>query len=75
MEDEEATTSVQEVYSRVTPTIENILRGNDDRELHLEILEANQAIEEWQKSHPGKEDMINSIDIKRIEDIVINAHF
>ena len=37
--------------------------------------EANKAIASWQQSHPDKEDMVDLIDIKRIEEIVVNAHF
>ncbi|CAL3963697.1 unnamed protein product [Diplocarpon coronariae] len=29
----------------------------------------------WQQSHPDKEDMVDLIDIQRIEDIVVKAHF
>jgi hypothetical protein len=75
MEDEEATAFIQEVYTRVTPTMEKILSGDDDDKLHMEILDANNAIASWQKSHPDKEDMVDLIDIKRIEDIVVKAHF
>jgi hypothetical protein len=75
MEDEEATAFIQEVYTRVTPTMEKILSGDDDDKLHMEILEANNAIASWQQSHPDKEDMVDLIDIKRIEDIVVKAHF
>lgn len=74
-EDEEATAFIQEVYGRVTPTIVKILSGDDDIKLHLEILEANKAIENWQNSHSDKADMVDSIDIKRIEDIIVKAHF
>ncbi|KFY03277.1 hypothetical protein V490_00233 [Pseudogymnoascus sp. VKM F-3557] len=75
MEDEEATAFIQEVYTRVTPTMEKILSGDDDDKLHMEILEANNAIASWQQTHPVKEDMVDLIDIKRIEDIVVKAHF
>jgi hypothetical protein len=75
MDDEEATTFIQGVYTRVTTTMEKILSGNDDDRLHMEILEANNAISSWQQSHPDKEDMIDLIDIKRIEEIVVKAHF
>jgi hypothetical protein len=75
MEDEEATAFIQEVYTRVTPTMEKILSGDDDNKLHMEILDANNAIASWQQSHPDKEDMVDLIDIKRIEDIVVKAHF
>ena len=75
MEDEEATAFIQEVYTRVTPTMEKILSGDDDNKLHMEILDANKAIAGWQQSHPDKEDMVDLIDIKRIEEIVVNAHF
>jgi len=75
MEDEEATAFIQEVYTRVTPTMEKILSGDDDDKLHMEILEANNAIASWQQSHPDKEDMVDLIDIKRIEDIVVKAYF
>ena len=68
MEDEEATAFIQEVYTRVTPTMEKILSGDDDDKLHMEILEANNAIASWQQSHPDKDDMVNLIDIKRIEE-------
>jgi len=75
MEDEEATAFIQEVYTRVTPTMEKIFSGDDDDKLHMVILEANNAIASWQQSHPDKEDMVDLIDIKRIEDIVVKAHF
>lgn len=75
MEDGEATAFIQEVYTRVTPTMEKILSGNDDSKLHMEILEANNAIASWQQSHLEKKDMVDLIDIKRIEEIVVNAHF
>ncbi|CZR68462.1 uncharacterized protein PAC_18361 [Phialocephala subalpina] len=45
MEDEEAIAFIQEVYTRITPTMEKILSGNDDNKLHMEILDANNAIE------------------------------
>jgi hypothetical protein len=51
------------------------LSGNNDDKLYLEILEANKAIASWQQSYPDKEDMVDLIDIKRIEDIIVNAHF
>jgi hypothetical protein len=75
MEDEEATTFIQEVYTHVTPTIEKILSGDDDNKLHMEILDANKAIASWQQSYPDKEDIVDLIDIKRIEEIVVNAYF
>jgi len=75
MEDEEATAFIQEVYTRVIPIIEKILSGDDDDKLHMEILEANNAIVSWQQSHPDKEDMVDLIDIKRIEDIIVKAYF
>jgi hypothetical protein len=43
--------------------------------LYMEILEVNNAIASWQKSHLDKEDMVDLIDIKRIEDIVVKVHF
>ncbi|KAG4414564.1 hypothetical protein IFR04_012312 [Cadophora malorum] len=42
MEDEWAT--AQEVYTRIAPIMENILSGDDDIKLHLEILDPNKAI-------------------------------
>ncbi|MCJ1360343.1 MAG: hypothetical protein MMC33_010348 [Icmadophila ericetorum] len=75
MEDEEATTFIQGVYTRVTPAMEKILSGDDDDKLYMEILEANNAISSWQQSHPDKEDMVDLIDIKRIEEIIVKAHF
>jgi hypothetical protein len=42
--------------------------------LYMEILEVNNAIASWQKSHLDKEDMVDLIDIKRIEDIVVKVH-
>ena len=44
IEDEEATTFIQEVYTYVTPTIEKILSSDDNNKLHIEILEVNNAI-------------------------------
>ena len=48
MENEEATDFIQKIYTRVTPTMEKILSGDDDDKLHMEILEANNAIVSWQ---------------------------
>jgi hypothetical protein len=47
MKDKEATAFIQEVYTRVTPTIEKILSGDDDNKLYMEILDANNAIASW----------------------------
>jgi len=52
-----------------------ILSGDDDDKLYMEILEANHAIASWQNDHPDKEDMVDVIDLKRIEEIVVRAHF
>jgi hypothetical protein len=51
------------------------LSSNNDDKLYIEVLEANKAIASWQQSHPDKEDMVDLIDIKRIEEIVVNAYF
>jgi hypothetical protein len=55
--------------------MKKILSGNNDNKLYMEILDVNNAIASWQQSHPDKEDMVDLIDIKRIEDIVVKAHF
>jgi hypothetical protein len=75
MENEEATDFIQKIYTRVTPTMEKILSGDGDDKLHMEILEANNAIASWQQSHHDKEDMVDLIDIKRIKNIVVKAYF
>lgn len=49
MEDEGATVIIQEVYTRVTPIMEKILSGDDGDKLYMEILDANNAIADWQQ--------------------------
>lgn len=59
----------------ITLIMKKILSGDDNNKLHMKILKANNAIASWQQSHSDKENMINLIDIKRIEEIVVKAHF
>lgn len=75
IKDKEATAFIQKVYTRVTPTMEKILSGNNDNKLYMEILDTNNTIASWQQSHPNKEDIVDLINIKRIEDIMVKAHF
>ena len=55
--------------------MEKILSGDDNNKLHMEILDVNNAIASWQQSYFDKENMIKLINIKRIEDTVVKAHF
>ena len=59
----------------VTLIMKKILSDDDNNKLHMKILKTNNAIASWQKSHLDKENMIDLIDIKRIEKIVVKAHF
>jgi hypothetical protein len=44
MEDKETTAFIQEVYTRVIPTMEKILSGDNNNKLHIEILDTNNTI-------------------------------
>jgi len=55
--------------------MEKILSGDNDDMLQKEILEANNIILSWQQSHQNKDDMVELIDIKRTEDIVVKDLF
>ncbi|PQE17586.1 C2 domain-containing protein [Rutstroemia sp. NJR-2017a WRK4] len=74
MEDVEARGSIEEIFKRITPTMEKILSNDDDDELHKRILDANNEIQKWKEDHPKEADDVDLIDIKKIEDIVVHAY-
>jgi hypothetical protein len=47
MEDKKTIVFIQEIYIRVTPTIEKILSGNNNNKLYIEILDINNTIASW----------------------------